>query len=96
MGDAGEGLNLIGIAGQIVQGLMQAAGNVVEGDFVVKTDVFAQIDMVQVKGQMVSGCGGLQGLGQLTVGVGIGDAPAVDKDQTHDRYSHEYCMMIRS
>lgn len=84
VGDAGEGLDFGLVSGQVAQGAVETTGDVVEGDLVVEADVLAEPDVLDVEGQAVVRGAAHQRFGQLPVGVGVGDAPAVHEDQLHE------------
>ena len=83
MGDGGEAFAW-GEGGPdlVLDGELHAAGDILHGDFIRETHVFGQVQVLYLD---LQGRGSVFGKGfwEASVGVGIGDTPAVDEDNFH-------------
>ncbi len=78
MRDADEPARCTDVFHHVGDGGIESARDVLESDFVAEADVLAEIDVVHVerRSAVLSGFA-LQARRQFTVGIGVGDAPAM-------------------
>src|SRR5258705_25848 len=81
MGNTGETI-FYGRTERFADGLIESARDIIDGYGVVKTDIFPEIDILDVVGGSLL----LKPRGKAAIGICVLDAPAMDEDDMHTRF----------
>src|SRR6266404_75913 len=81
MGNARETI-FYGGTERFADGLIERARDIIDGYGIVETDVFSEIDILDLVGGSLL----LEPCGQIAIGVCVFDAPTVDEDDVHKKF----------